>query len=285
MRILAGPRTGRKARPRFRAPPWHDRHPQRCALEHCLAPDHLARVLDQAVARLDLSTLRARYGGTGSAAHPPELLLRAVLYELRRGRHRPADWHRDARECAPVRWLLRGAVVARSCWYSFRDRVGPRLLELNAQVLAQALDARLTPATRAAGDGTSVAANASRHKLVHQAALARRLEQLAGAVADDARPAAAAAAAPPAAAAPAWLAGTVRGRRQQLQRGQRAHERLQELHAANGRKWASKRKPAKDIVVRPADPEAAVGRDKEKGFRPLYNVQVFDDLDSPLILG
>ena len=37
-------------------------------------------------------------------------------------------------------------------------------------------------------------------------------------------------------------------------------------------------------MVSPSDPEAALGRDKEGVFRPLYNVQAADDLDSPLIL-
>jgi transposase len=288
---------------RFRTPPWHDTHPAKLDLEQRLAPDHLARIIDQAVARLDLAALRASYGGTGSAAHPPERLLRAVLYEVRRGRHSPAAWHVDARECEPVRWLLRGGVVSRSCWYAFRDRVAPWLPALNQQVLAQALAAGLTTATPAAADGTLVAANASRHKLVNQETLQRRAAPLAAAVADDQRPAAPAAGpaaggdagaaaagvspAPPAAppARPAWLAPSATGRRQQQRRLGRAQERLQELQGREQRKWASKRKAAAAIVVSLSDPEAVVGRDKEKVFRPLYNVQVLDDLDSPLILG
>jgi hypothetical protein len=62
-------------------------------------------------------------------------------------------------------------------------------------------------------------------------------------------------------------------------------QRLHELQARNQRKWASKRKAADQMVVSVGDGEAFVGRDKEKVFRPLYNVQLFDDLDSPLILG
>jgi transposase len=335
MPILARPRTANSARPRFRTPPWHDDHPARLDLAQRLAPDHLARTIERAVARLDLTALRATYGRTGSEAHCPERLLGVVLYEMRRGRHGPADWHRDAQECEPVRWLLRGAVVSRSCWYAFRDRVAPLLLDLNAQVLAQALDAGLTTATRAAQDGTLVAANASRHKLVNQATLHKRVEQLAAACANDrptavptagvaaaacaddrptagpaagvaaavvpaardgvtagptvvdgpAPPGAATAAAAALAAAPAWLAAAAAGRRQQQQRLERAQERLAELQGQNQQKWPSKRKAAEAIVVSLSDPEAVVGRDKEKVYRPLYNVQVVADLDSPLVLG
>jgi hypothetical protein len=59
---------------------------------------------------------------------------------------------------------------------------------------------------------------------------------------------------------------------------------MQQLQANNLKKWASKRKATEAIWVSPSDPDTAVGRDKEKVFRPLYNVQVVDDLDSPLIL-
>jgi transposase len=271
------------------------------------------------VARLDLTTLFATYGPRGSEAAPPELLLRVVLYEIRRGRHRPAEWHRDAQECEPVRWLLRGEVVSRTSWYSFRDRVAPLLLNFHQQVLALALATGVTTATRAAVDGTLVAANASRHKLVNQATLQKRVEQLAAACADEtrcaanvdggigaagrgvtARPAAdgvpplptphatepAAAALLPAAlpAVPAWVATSAVGRQQQQQRLEQAQQRLTELQGKNQQKWASKRKAADAIVVSLSDPEAIVGRDKEKVYRPLYNVQVVADLDSPLVL-
>jgi transposase len=317
MAILAASPSANTPRARFRTPPWHDTHPAKLDLEQRLAPEHLARLIDQAVDRLDLSALRASYGGTGSEAHPPERLLRVVLYELRRGQQAPAAWHRDARESEPLRWLLRGAVVARSCWYAFRDRVGPLLQDLNRQVLEQALAAGVTPATRGAEDGTLVAANASRHKLVNEATLQKRAAVVAAAVAVDQPPQASAAEAAPlepghgvavaalaprpapapgeasvvavpavaGPAAPQWLASSAQGRRQQQQRLARAQERMQELQGLNQKKWASKRRAADAIVLSLGDPEAVVARDKEKVYRPLYNVQVVDDLDSPLIVG
>ena len=208
MPILAARRTKCSAPVRFRTPPWHDTHPAQLDLELRLAPDHLARTIDQAVERLDRAALRALYHDTGSEAHAPERLLRVVLYEIRRGRHCPAEWHRDAHECEPVRWLLRGAVVARSCWYAFRDRVAPVLSALHQQVLAQAQGAGLTTATRGAEDGTLVAAQASRHKLLNQETLQRRAAQLAAVVADDAPPVAESGSTPETAArTPATTAG------------------------------------------------------------------------------
>ena len=277
MAIVAADAPPGTPRVRFRPAPWHLDHPERLALDRLLPPDHLARQIDAAVDRLDLTALDDRYGGTGSDPWPPDLLLRAVLYQTRRGRHRPADWHCAATEDGPVRWLLRGCTPARSAWYAFRDRLGPALDELGRQVLAQAQDGGLTPAARAALDGTLVAANASRHRLLNAAGLKERAALLAAAAAADAD-----GQEPP--AVPGWMAATPAGRPAQQRRLGQAQAQLDERQARNRGKRASKRKDPAKIVVSPSDPEAALGRDKQDVFRPLYNVQVVDDLDSPFIL-
>ena len=262
-------------RPRFAPAPWPDDHPDRLQLGRRLEADHLARRLDRAVDRLDLSALRDGYRGVGSEAYRPELLLKAVLYETRCGRRRPAQWRRDARESEPLRWLLRGCEPSRSCWYAFRDRLGPHLEEYNRQALAAAVAAGLTPAARGALDGTAVAANASRRRLVDEATLGRRGEDLDRLADGGAAPA----------PRPGWMAPTAAGRRRQRQALRRAQERMRGSQRRNAAKRASKRKARGRVVVSVSDPEAAVGRDKEGVYRPLYNVQVADDLDSPFVLG
>ncbi len=94
-----------------------------------------------------------------------------------------------------------------------------------------------------------------------------------------------AAATPVSPARPAWIAPTPVGREQQQERLERAKQRMDELHRRNQEKWKSKQKAADAIFISLSDPETVMGRDKEKVFRPLYNIQIIDDLDSPLILG
>jgi transposase len=274
--VAAGAAPG-TPRVRFRPAPWPLDHPDRLELSRRLPPDHPARQIDAACDRLDLAALDGRYGGTGSDPWPPDLLLRAVLYETRRGRHRPADWHRDAAESEPVRWLLRGCAPARSAWYAFRDRLCPALDELGRQVLALAQQGGLTPAARAALDGTLVAANASRHRLLNADGLKQRAALLAAATAADGR-------GREPAAAPGWMAPTPAGRQEQQQRLGQAQARLDERHARNRGKRPCKRQAPERVVISLSDPEAALGRDKQDVYRPLYNVQVLDDLDSPFIL-
>jgi len=258
---------------RFAPLPWSADHPDWLALDQRLAPGHLARQIDAALTRLDLASLFAHYGPTGSPAHRPDRLLAAVLYELRQGHHAPAQWHRDAHESEPLRWLLHGAEPSRSCWYAFRERVADLLDAFNRQVLQQAQTEQLTPAHRGALDGTSVAANASRRRLVNAAALVRRQAELERA-----------ASATPPHPPPAWIAPTPRGRQRQAAQLQRASQSMTQRHAYNGGKRAGKRRAPEKIVLSVSDPEAAVSYDKEGVYRPLYNVQIIDDLDSPVVL-
>ena len=74
-------------------------------------------------------------------------------------------------------------------------------------------------------------------------------------------------------------------RQGQRRRYLRARERLVELQAFNNRQRPKRRRKPEKIVVSVSDPEAALGRDKHNVFRPLYNVQLVRDLDSPLCLG
>jgi hypothetical protein len=85
------------------------------------------------------------------------------------------------------------------------------------------------------------------------------------------------------------MAVTARGRQQQRRCYQLAYDTLQERlqdHDKKQRCLAKKRRtPATRVRICPSDPSAALGRDKFKVFRPLYNVQIVQDLDSPFVLG
>jgi hypothetical protein len=104
----------------------------------------------------------------GKAPHRPDLMLAIVLFELRRGQRQPSQWYRDTLETYPLWWLSFGIRPSRSCWYEFRDRAGADVDTLNAQLLHLAVERELTRAERGALDGSAVAANASRRRLITQ---------------------------------------------------------------------------------------------------------------------
>jgi transposase len=263
-------------RERFAAPPWTEESEEWQALDQRLPADHLARRVARAVDLLDLGPLWDSYLGVGKKALPPDLLLKAVLYEMHNKRPSPAQWARDVRESEPVRWLLFGLEPSRARLYDFRDRLAPFWLDWNAQVLHVALEEDLTPATRVALDGSSVAAHASRRQLLNEERLQKRREVLADSLRrrqqGETR-----------SEEPGWLAETEVGLREQKRRYERAAEVLRQRQEANAQKRSSKRKPPEKVLVSPSDPEAVLARDKLQVFRPLYTPQLLRDLDSPLI--
>jgi transposase len=349
----------------FRQPPWHDRDPARLAIEHDLPHDslHLARIIDQFVDRLCLAALVASYRGRGSTPYRPDLMLKAVLFLTQRGIHSPAAWKQQCRENRVVQWLLRGCRPSRARWFAFRKRLVGFIDDVNKQFLAQARQEELLDVQVPILDGTLLAANSSRHKLLNKDTLDRRLTQLEQAIsADGAAPrvasggtvvatakapgpvaseppslssdaraatvdglghaeaeasrpclgalapaeaiATASSPAPPAAPAsspaaraaavaaangnsatpPAWLAKTAKGRVLQQQRYLKAQQELHQRLEHNAKRRKEDRKAVEQVRISLGDAEATLGYDKEKVYRPLFNVQLVSDLKTDFCL-
>jgi transposase len=282
--------------PYFASPPWDRSSPQWIDIDQRLPHDHLARLIDEAVALLDLQPLLRSYAGKGSKAYHPALMLRIILYELAYGLHPPARWAENCCLHDELKWLGFGIRPSRSRLYHFQERLGNQLDAWLRQVIDLAVARGITTATREALDGSTIAANASRHRMLNRKTLDKRLALVAQAVAADGSAGDATAPTPAApgpatdspgpapAARPWWMAQTPRGRRQQLTRYQEARAALERRIAANARRKAERRRDPEKIVIAPGDSDATPGRDKLDVFRPLYNAQIAYDLDSELIL-
>src|SRR3954470_20193919 len=219
---------------RFAPPPWNRLSPQWLEIEDSLPADHRARAIDEAVDQLDLTALFASYLGVGSQAHRPDLFLKIVLYEIQTGRHSPDQWAQDVLDRRCLQWLGSGITPSRTRCYAFRDRVGPLLETFNRQVLGSALVQGLTTARRGSLDGTLIAANASRHRLVNLSRLERRLAELDRVLAADET-------GQDPGAIPGWMARSPATRRRQRYRFGRARRTLLERHARNARRDRDKR--------------------------------------------
>lgn len=274
--IVVPPRDA-KSSTRFAAPPWNEDSEPWLELNAQLPPDHLAREIREAMTSLDLTPLYLTYGRRGKTAHPPDLMLAIVLFERRRGQRKPSQWYRDTQENVALWWLGFGIRPSRSCWYEFRDRAGACLDTFNAAVLHRAVDEQLTTVERGALDGSAIAANASRRRLLHSEQLDHRLSQLEAVAQDET-------AGEESGPLPGWMGKTPAGRRRQQDRYRQAQDQLTQLQADNARRPAAQRREPNKIVVSPGDPESALGLDKDHVYRPLYTVQTIRDVDSPLIL-
>lgn len=162
---------------RFAQPPWNETSVEWRRLDARLPSNHLAREIRDAMPPLDLTPLY-HTAGLGKAAYRPDMMLTMVLFELWRGRQRPSQWYQDTHENYVLWWLGFGICPSRRCWYEFRDHAEAYVDTLNARLLHQAVDEGMTTAERGALDGSAVAANASRRRLINEERLQKRLQQL-----------------------------------------------------------------------------------------------------------
>ena len=151
------------------------------------------------------------------------------------------------------------------------------VFEMHARAIQQAIAEGLTAAQEAVLDGTSVRACASRHHLVNEDKLTKRLQELNAAVAQDA-------AGQPSESQPYWMAATPSGRQTQLERYRQAGDELADRLAKNQERPKDKQLPRKQVKVSITDPEAPLGRDQEKVFCPMYTSEFVVDTASLLIL-
>jgi transposase len=219
--------------------------------------------VERQVNSLDRSVLDALYEGRGDQPFDPVPLLKVVLYEYLAGQQSPARWLRNARDHDPVKWLARGYVPSRTAWYNFRDRASKFIEEIHIQIVQRAIDANLVDPSIGIQDGTSTAACASRHRMINRPTLDKRIEQLDAAIAGTSTE-----------ELPKWIPPTPSGKNELRERLEIASEVLDQRITANANKPSSKRKVPNKIVVSISDPDAPLGRDKMKVYRPMYTVQL-----------
>ena len=231
--------------------------------------------MERQVNALDRQVLDKLYRGSGSLAFDPVCLLKMVLYQYLKGNCSPARWHQEAKLNEAMQWLGRGYVPGRRTWYEFRDRLRDGIEQLHKQLIGRAMAEEHLDPSVAVQDGTSVAACASRHRMVNEETLQKRLSLLNTVIRNthDACE-----------ELPKWVPPTVTGRLDLAYRMEVAGEILAKRIAQNAARPSGKRKDSAKIVVSLSDPVAPLGRDKMKVYRPLYTVQYQIEPTSNLIL-
>ncbi|WP_442512168.1 IS1182 family transposase [Novipirellula sp. SH528] len=240
-----------------------------------LPPDDHARIVRRQVEQLDRSEVDRLYSGRGQEPYDPILLLQMVLYQHLKGRLSPASWEEEAKLNEAMQWLGHGYTPARRTWYDFRDRIGDVIERLHDDVTQRAIEQGHLDPTTVALDGTSIAACASRHRMVNRNTLQRRqelLKELIDGTYCRTDP------------LPKWVPPTESGRQDLASRIEAAAIVLEQRINENAKKPSDKRKDPDKITVSLTDPIAPLGRDKRKTYRPLYTVQFMVDPVSRLIV-
>jgi transposase len=234
-------------------------------------------LVDRFVDELDRKVLDDLYRGVGLEAHDPILMLKLGVYGWLQGNGSPAKWYKLATDSKSMQWLIRGIRPSRSCCYNFRDRVGAVIQNLVSQVVTKAVEEGLVEPKMGIQDGTTFRAAASRHRVVNTKTLTRRQETLVQAIQQDQKGI-------PIEDAPKWMARTPGGRLEQQQRYEKAAQVLAQRQQENATKRKDRRLADDKVQVSLSEPEAPLGRDKERVFCALYTAQCVVEPSSLLIL-
>lgn len=228
---------------------------------------------------IDEELLLKAYRGRGVKPHQPKKMLALSLYCTLSGCGSPNRWARMARESLPLRELIEGLEPSARACYRFRDRMSAVIHEVNQRLIQDCLNQGIiAPVTRVVQDGTTQRSAGSRHQRFNQKRLTRRKEQLQAVIAAEER------GEPLPADAPKCLPNTPSGRLEVLDRIEKAEKILHERLEENASRPKNNQLDPKRVTVSLSDPEAAMGRDKENVFGPIYNTQCLCDCNTSLIV-
>jgi transposase len=132
-------------------------------VEDWLPEDHLARFIVEVIERLDLTELTRQYGGRGSAAHHPAVLLGLLIYGYATGLPSSRKIERATCDSMAFRYIAANTHPDHDTLATFRRRCGVQLEQLFVQVLLLAREMGMLKLGKIAVDGSKVKANASRH--------------------------------------------------------------------------------------------------------------------------
>lgn len=248
-------------------------------LADLLPPDHMARLIWDAIVRLDLTafydSIVVVEGGPGQAATDPQILVAVWTYATSQGVTSARALDQLCVEHLAYIWLCGGVPMNYHTLSDFRIKHRQALDDLMTQVLGRLCHAGLVEFEHIAQDGIRVRASAGAASFHRQATLEKCLtEAKALLLGLD---------------APSNSETEAVTAREQAARERAARERVERLEAALAEMPAAQQaKPTTErgeARVSSTDPEARVMKMPDGGFRPAYNVQFATDTAHLVITG
>jgi transposase len=150
------------------------------SVEDWLPENHLARFIVEVIEQLDLSELTRQYGGRGSAAHHPAVLLALLIYGYATGVPSSRRIERATYDSVAFRYIAANTHPDHDTLAHFRRRFGAQLEQLFVQVLMLAREMGMLKLGKVSVDGTKIKANASKHRALswgHMQKIEKQLQQ------------------------------------------------------------------------------------------------------------
>jgi transposase len=232
--------------------------------DDALAPEHAARVLWQALGKLDLSAFlsgaRAVEGGSGRPTHSPQMMLTLWTYAISDGVGSAREIARLTRSDRAYEWICGGVSISHQALSRFRVGHGAALDKLMTDILGALTHAEVLSLRLVAQDGMRTRAAASAPSFRRMPSLEACREQAALhlkavlAQADDPE--------------------ISRAQQAARERGARDFQRRVEAAIATLEALQEKRGADPEARASTTDAEARVMKMGDAGFRPAVNVQM-----------
>ncbi len=134
------------------------------SIQDWLPEDHLARFVVDIVSQLNLRSITDQYGGRGSKAYHPRMLLALLFYGYATGVFSSRKLERATYDSVAFRFIAANKHPDHDTIATFRKRFLGELKPLFVQILVIAKEMGLLKLGKVSLDGTKVKANASKHR-------------------------------------------------------------------------------------------------------------------------
>ena len=135
--------------------------------EEMIPEDHLVRVVNRAVERVDLESLLAHYAGGGTSSYHPQMMLKVLVYAYSQKIYTSRKIAAALRENIYFMWISGGNTPDFRTINGFR---GERMKEVIGEVFSEVVEYRVDEGyvklENVFVDGTKIEADANKHKVV-----------------------------------------------------------------------------------------------------------------------
>jgi transposase len=135
--------------------------------EELIPADHVVRVVNEAIEKIDLSALLARYEGGGSSSYHPKMMLKVLVYAYTQKLYSSRKIAKALRENIHFMWISGRSQPDFRTVNDFRgSRMKPVIEEVFRAVLEYLIEKGYVKLEQYFVDGTKVEADANKHKVV-----------------------------------------------------------------------------------------------------------------------
>jgi transposase len=148
------------------------------SIDDWLPQDHLARFVVEIVEQLDISSIRNEYGGRGSTAYNPAMMIALLFYGYATGVFSSRKIERSTYDSVAFRYIAGNCHPDHDTIVTFRRRFLPHLKGIFVQILQIAHEVKILRLGAVSLDGTKIKANASKHKALSRGYTSKLENQL-----------------------------------------------------------------------------------------------------------